>query len=316
MDRFVVIAAAVIAIALSAAFFVFDVPAWFEEQQQTVSLNPTPNTPTPTQDKPRSSKPVFDIVRVDPSGTSVMAGRAAPLAEVTIMGNGEVLGRVTANEKGDWVAYLETPLKEGSQELSLVMKTMEGKEVKGDQSVVIAVPERPGQVPLVVLGESDGTSRILQSPTGDPSLPLALEAVDYDNKARVIFSGRAVANATVRLYVDDEYIGDVVADANGRWNYTPTQPIVPGVHKLRLDQVTRDGKVHARVEIPFERATPEGLVMLSGKIVVQPGNNLWRMSRQLYGTGFRYTDIYDANKEQIRNPDLIYPGQILAAPKG
>jgi nucleoid-associated protein YgaU len=78
--------------------------------------------------------------------------------------------------------------------------------------------------------------------------------------------------------------------------------------------VTRDGRVHARVEIPFERAAPEGVVMLSGKIIVQPGNNLWRIARKIYGTGFRYTVIYEANKDQIRNPDLIYPGQIFAAP--
>ena len=316
MDRFVIIAAVVIAVAIGALFYFFDVASWFESPQQTTSLpQQTPETQRP-QEKPLPLTPTFDIVRVDPSGTSVMAGRATPLAEVTITANGEVIGRVTANEKGDWVAYVETPLKEGSQELTLTMKTIEGNEVKGEQSVVVAVPERPGQVPLVVLGERDGSSRILQSPTGDTDLPLALEAVDYDDKARVVFSGRAVANATIRIYIDNSYVGDVLADANGRWVYTPTKPIIPGVHNLRLDQVTKDGKVYARVEIPFERATPEGVVMLSGKIVVQPGNNLWRIARKLYGTGFRYTEIYDANKEQIRNPDLIYPGQIFAAPQG
>jgi nucleoid-associated protein YgaU len=316
MDRFVVIAATVVAVVLAGAFLLFDVPGWFEQPQEPVSTpQPTPATPgAPQAAIPLT--PTFDIVRVDPSGTSVIAGRAAPLADVTIIANGEVIGHATANEKGDWVAYVETPLKQGNQELTLTMKTPEGKEIKGEQSVVVAVPSRPGEVPLVVLGEGDGSSRILQSPTGDSTLPLALEAVDYDEKARVVFSGRAVPNATVRLYIDNQFIAEVIADANGRWVYTPTKPIIPGVHSLRLDQVTRDGKVHARVEIPFERATPEGVVMLSGKIVVQPGNNLWRIARQLYGTGFRYTEIYDANKEQIRNPDLIYPGQIFAAPDG
>ena len=50
------------------------------------------------------------------------------------------------------------------------------------------------------------------------------------------------------------------------------------------------------------------------KIVIQPGNNLWTLSRELYGYGKNYTVIYEANKDQIRNPRLIFPGQILTAP--
>lgn len=49
-------------------------------------------------------------------------------------------------------------------------------------------------------------------------------------------------------------------------------------------------------------------------IVVQPGNSLWRIAMKSYGDGFRYTTIYQANREQIRDPDLIYPGQIFALP--
>jgi nucleoid-associated protein YgaU len=52
----------------------------------------------------------------------------------------------------------------------------------------------------------------------------------------------------------------------------------------------------------------------NGKVVIQPGNNLWRISRVIYGRGVEYTTIYDANKDQIRDPDLIYPGQIFATP--
>ncbi len=50
------------------------------------------------------------------------------------------------------------------------------------------------------------------------------------------------------------------------------------------------------------------------RIVIQPGNNLWTLSRELYGYGKNYTVIYEANKDQIRNPRLIYPGQIFTAP--
>jgi nucleoid-associated protein YgaU len=49
--------------------------------------------------------------------------------------------------------------------------------------------------------------------------------------------------------------------------------------------------------------------------VVVRGDNLWNIARAHYGTGFHHTLIYGANKEQIGDPDLIYPGQVLSLPK-
>jgi nucleoid-associated protein YgaU len=47
---------------------------------------------------------------------------------------------------------------------------------------------------------------------------------------------------------------------------------------------------------------------------VQPGNNLWRLARAIYGRGTQFTVIYEANREQIRNPHRIFPGQVFAVP--
>ncbi len=49
--------------------------------------------------------------------------------------------------------------------------------------------------------------------------------------------------------------------------------------------------------------------------MVTRGDSLWRISRAAYGTGARYTVIYDANHKQIRNPDRIYPGQVFIIPE-
>src|SRR5215207_2664042 len=61
-------------------------------------------------------------------------------------------------------------------------------------------------------------------------------------------------------------------------------------------------------------AAPAIVIPRKGQIVIQPGNSLWRISRVIYGRGIEYTVIYEANRTQIRNPDLIYPGQIFATP--
>lgn len=50
------------------------------------------------------------------------------------------------------------------------------------------------------------------------------------------------------------------------------------------------------------------------QIIVQPGNNLWTIARVQYGEGIRFTQIFDANADQIRDPNLIFPGQIFTLP--
>ena len=47
---------------------------------------------------------------------------------------------------------------------------------------------------------------------------------------------------------------------------------------------------------------------------VSRGDSLWRLSRLSYGAGTRYAVIYEANRKHIRNPNLIYPGQIFVLP--
>ena len=50
-------------------------------------------------------------------------------------------------------------------------------------------------------------------------------------------------------------------------------------------------------------------------IVIKPGNSLWALSRELYGAGRYYATLLNANKDKIDDPKLIYPGQVLTAPK-
>ena len=69
------------------------------------------------------------------------------------------------------------------------------------------------------------------------------------------------------------------------------------------------------VEKPPAKAEPApSMLSAQGRVVIQPGNNLWNISRVIYGRGIEYTTIYEANKDQIRNPHWIYPGQIFMTP--
>ena len=102
---------------------------------------------------------------------------------------------------------------------------------------------------------------------------------------------------------------------DGKWSFTSENTVEPGDHKLRLDALDGDANVIARVEVPFTRAAPEAVaVPKDGKVIIQPGNNLWRISRVLYGDGSKFTMLYEANKDQIRDPNRIYPGQVFKTP--
>jgi nucleoid-associated protein YgaU len=54
---------------------------------------------------------------------------------------------------------------------------------------------------------------------------------------------------------------------------------------------------------------------VSGKAIIRHGDNLWTIAKRIYGAGLKYTTIYEANADQIRNPHWIYPGQVFDIPK-
>ncbi|MEM7442682.1 MAG: LysM peptidoglycan-binding domain-containing protein [Pseudomonadota bacterium] len=171
-------------------------------------------------------------------------------------------------------------------------------------------------------GEGSGSTRpevVENVPVNDAPAPAAaptvsIDVVDYDDDGRLIIAGRAQPGAVILIYLDNQPIGRATAAADGRYWLRPDQRVVPGLYTLRADQVDDAGAVVARAETPFQRTAPLAGLPDNRRIVVQPGNNLWRLARSIYGQGVQYTVIYQANRTQIRDPDLIYPGQVFVLP--
>ncbi len=291
--------------------------------------SPAPAPQAGAGDKPLRAPPLmrqpavpsFDVVRVNPSGDTVIAGRAEPGAEVTVMDGETVIGKVQADKRGEWVLVPEKPLPPGSRTLSLIAKTPDGEDLRSDSDVVLVVPENgegaTGVLALRVPGSGQGASRLLQSPftggDGRGARGLTIDVIDYDEKGRATVSGNAPAGAKLNIYLDDALAGTTSADAKNEWRLALPQLLAPGDHKLRVDRLDEGGKVSDRAEYAFNRAPPtEG--MAGTAVIVQPGNSLWRLARRTYGEGTRYALIFEANKSQIRDPDLIYPGQVFALP--
>jgi nucleoid-associated protein YgaU len=369
------------------------------QSQQAVS----PPQPAAAQPAPQASAPVpaapepprFDVVRVGARGVAVVAGRAAPGAEVALLEDGREIGRARADARGEWVILPAEPLRPGSRQFTLRAR-IGGEDLAGPDVVVVVVPEAapalaeaprvpaenaaraeaanraeaearealaraeqsrreaarrleaaaredaapaeaarqeaaraeavqreaaraaearlppvPASPLVVLLPALEAPARVLQ---GQAQQRLGLEVVDYDDAGAIRFAGTAAPGATVRVYVDDRHAGDTEADAQGRWALVPQEAPTVGRHRLRVDQVAAAGAVSARIEVPFQRDEIPEASVAGGRVVVQPGTNLWRLARAAYGRGVRYTVIYEANREQIRNPNLIFPGQIFAVP--
>jgi nucleoid-associated protein YgaU len=298
-----------------------DAPRVQDPQRQAKAAPPEHETPV--------LRPEFDVVRVEPSGESVIAGRGRPLAKIAIMAGGNVLAETTADESGHFVV---TPtLPPGDVELSL---RDSAASIESLQSVIVSVPHKPGDKTIVALAEPGKPTVLLTSPPAavKSEETLAFIAAEID-KSGFYAAGRAKPDAHVRIYADDHALADVVAGSDGRWSLQVAKGLGPGPHKLRADSFDAAGQVVARAEIPFEvpadlreakaEALPQradettGLEPPAAKAAsatVQRGDNLWRISRKLLGAGPRYTQIYEANTGQIRNPKLIYPGQVFVVP--
>ncbi|SEA00331.1 LysM domain-containing protein [Pelagibacterium halotolerans] len=66
--------------------------------------------------------------------------------------------------------------------------------------------------------------------------------------------------------------------------------------------------------IPTLVGVSDGNRTATGLAIIRQGDNLWTIARRVYGEGIRYTQIFEANNDQIRDPDLIYPGQVFDLP--
>nr|WP_321482896.1 LysM peptidoglycan-binding domain-containing protein [uncultured Cohaesibacter sp.] len=410
--------------------------------------------------------PTFDIVRVEPDGNTLVAGRAQPGWTVELKNGAAILSKAVANTNGEWVMILNDPLGEGVSDLSLSAQSEEGGEaIRSQSSVTVSrSAEKDGEL-LVVETEPGKASKILASiakpnsedKTSEAAEPVAQNAGNSDNAsgetaegaavqvasldnaagentAEAPVEGRAVRNgvseaeqaakaessepkvtaskdmgtdkpiktgqdaspapttaapedssdqvatasdvlvkpaddvnsaaqsisieaveiegemlfvagvaepsgSVLRLYIDNGEVASGRSGETGRFLFDKKVPIDAGSHVARVDLLDgSNGDVLTRAEVAFSKQAGGLIVNAQGtlgdinqrgvsasakpatvetkKVIIRRGDNLWTIARRVYGAGMRYSTIYDTNNDQIRDPNLIYPGQVFELPKG
>ncbi len=449
--------------------------------------------------------PTFDVLRVEPDGSAVVAGKAQPGAKLEILSNGKVIAQTTIDGTGDFAAVFDNPLPPGDHELVLRSTDASGKATQSEEVATVSVPENKAGELLAMVSKPGKASRVLAMPEAAPpalqpqqaaqsqqpaatsetnasntpapaagvmapaAAPLTstvqVSAVEFEG-SKIFVAGSAPAASTVRALVDDSEIGKTTAEASGHFVIEGDVDLTVGSHIITVEELNADGTVKVRVRVPFERpqtdqatvamqappaatataapsenqstasdraafeklrtdiakafgilsnlykdqATPaldqaiagrsavviglkslsefrtaaatepaftafagdiaakarqlltsveawpndvaaigKGIASLASRlaelhitappapapqapagpqtfeqaplaesqnsVIIRRGDTLWQISRRVYGQGVRYTTIYLANEDQIKNPDLIEPGQIFGVPK-
>ena len=377
--------------------------------------------------------PTFDVLRVEPDGTAVIAGAAEPLGVLDVKEGDTVVASSSVGDTGDFVAIIETPLPPGDHLIYLDVTMPDGRTARSLQTATISIPATPAGDLLALITEPGKASEIIASPDGDESAPkgtviarapgssgeqenggqtsgnqdrdgvnasddtnaaggdaertsaneqtqdgsgtdnasdqeetqlqtvtvetdaesteqnggqgevvalVSIKAVEIEGN-RLFVAGSGTQGATIRGYIDDALIGDAEVNVDGNYVLDAEIDVSVGLHTIRVDMLDEDGGVVARAVVPFDRPPGDQVAAVSSAqatsgeqqqdgsqtftqpqlessdnaVIIRRGDNLWRISRRMYGRGVRYTTIYLANEPQIVNPNLILPGQVFSVPK-
>ena len=468
---------------------------------------PQPAAPAADAAQSTSGAPTFDVLRVEPDGSAVVAGKAQPGSKLEILSNGKVIAQTTIDGSGDFAAVFDNPLPPGDHELVLRSTDASGKATQSEEVATVSVPNGKAGELLAMVSKPGEASRVLAMPEAAPSAlqppqaaqqgqsataaatttpapaagtpapsaaaaPLTstvqVTAVEFEG-SKIFVAGSAPAASSVRALVDDKEIGKSTTEASGHFVIEGNVDLSVGSHIITVEELNADGTVKVRVRVPFERpqtdqatvamqapaatpsaatttapaenqstasdraafeklrtdvakafgilsnlykdqATPaldqaiagrsavviglkslsefrtaagtepsftafagdiaakarqlltsveawpndvagigKGIATLASRladlhiiappapapqapagpqtfeqpplaesqnsVIIRRGDTLWQISRRVYGQGVRYTTIYLANEDQIKNPDLIEPGQIFGVPK-
>lgn len=278
-----------------------------------------PGVPRPDVDGAAApAEPSFDLVRIDERGSGLIAGRADPGTKVRVLLDGIEVATAEAGARGEFVAFIQTPASDEGQALSLLAESQAGAATASASSIFVVPRRATGDDVAPMLIEATPKAVRVIPPTGLSAVArVTLDTISYDAEGMLVMAGRGRPDHAARIYVDNALAEETAISRGGTWQAT-LSGVAPGRYIVRVDEIAPDGAVASRVESPFQRVFPEAAraaAAAPSRITVQPGNTLWAISRDRYGEGILYTVIYEANRNAIRDPDLIFPGQIFSLPE-
>jgi nucleoid-associated protein YgaU len=231
--------------------------------------------------------PTFDVLRVEPDGSTVIAGTAEPNSKIEIIDGDKVVTTTEAGPSGDFAAVLDNPLPAGDHQLLLKATGKDGKSSRSEEVATVSIPkDGKGSQLLAMVTKPGEASRIITAPTAEApagagntapavqasaapaeggsdsagsataaATDVMVNAVEIEGD-KIFVAGKAKPSAQVLAYADDKLIGKASAGPDGHFVIDGVMPLAVGDHKIRVDVIDNAGKVAVRASVNFNR--PEG----------------------------------------------------------
>lgn len=241
-------------------------------------------TPKPAEVEQPSIPVLIEAADVEKNRIFI-AGKGEAGRSVNLYLNSKFLGSARVSSNNAFLYEGNERLKAGQYDLRADMIDIDtGKVIaRAEVSLLHEPKEEPSPVQVV---------EAVSEPEPQPQQELKQEPVEQEQTAA---------------------INEAVEQSEPAIEAAETAEVEPAEIKV---EETVEEVAEAAVEETTEQATEEKAVIKTGSsVIIRRGDNLWTVASRNYGEGIRYTTIFDANRDQVRNPDLIFPGQVLKVPE-
>ncbi len=256
----------------------------------------------------------FDLVRISKNGDVVMAGKSEPNEVIELLDGQEILAELVSDANGDWIWIKDSPLKNGIKKFKLNYKDNTRNKNKSDQMIIVLIDNKTK--PKVARLSNSDVKNIDVLNLENISDGITLDVLSYSPTGLVILSGRTLPNNELNILKAKKNIGKTQSGEDGKWKFILEE------HNLSDQKLSIKTNINGEdVILSYNQAelkkrfVNKNFEFVNKKIVVQQGNSLWRIARKTLGGGIFYTEIYKNNFQKIKNPNLIYPGQVFNIPK-
>lgn len=257
------------------------------------------------------SNVTIDAISYDNRGEVVLAGRGSVAGHVRVYVDNRPVKTLKIASDGSWSTDLP--------EVDAGVYTLRVDELDQDGSVTSRVetpfqkefPEDAKRALGLEQDDAEGATVQADGPSGDGEVVASAPAVSTDAGSQSGAGTPQPATTQAVTATPSSGADQTVVDS--------TQGGQPSANLASMPETSVAGASNA----PKSQASPQTPSAMDDAptapaieaVTVQPGSTLWELAERNYGEGNQYVRIYTANKDQIRNPDLIYPGQIFEIPE-
>ena len=277
--------------------------------------------------------PEIDIIKVSPDGSFVIAGKGQPNSNINISNKGNLIDSSIVDNDGNWVIVSKENLKTGDNLISIDQVNNSGLVLKHKQLYITKIDERKKNQPLLIsVPNKNGENiSIIQQSTEKQKIYKVendlgiqkkinsnkdifnVKTIFFDENGFVSIQGEVNFGKSIELYINKK-IMETIKIENSKWQYNSDKTIDYGLHDLLVVLKSDKDEILDKITLPFMRVEMPYNDVPENFILIKPGDMLWTIAYRLYGDPFKYIQIFEENKDQITNPDLIFPGQIFSIP--